>query len=410
MRGGISDTDRPKRRQNLATRILVERTGDSSKYIVGKVLPEQDSVEAIQLVLEAREEAMMAEGMDYGASGTSILEAQSILERAGRIRMVRGVEKHKYLVFDFALQKRTIFCVAEKWAATEEGQRHLRYKSTNDMIPLRSHKTPFGLRKEFKMRFRGFCDQKYGGDTWLRVLCQMGSCPSTFVDAWNAVIDDRLAAVDLPLLDAGDGEPRPRDPPMSQRDSTRYMRNKSRTLMFYAAHLAWTLKSPADVDIGNADASSLGEDDNATLQKIRSMHAEASQLHDLRMAKLYDRQWYQTHPPTHHAAEASGAKLNEPEQHFPKALRRTLMALGVPEGEADALIGPQDEGEGATGRRGGIPSGPGRREPRGRGGREPRGGGSARREHPSGGHWRWEPSHRQGRKRRKGGDWHSTWG
>lgn len=396
-RGGISDTDQPKRREYLATRILVERTGASSKYIVGKVLPEQDSVEAIHLVLEAREEAMMAEGDDYGAR--SLREAKRILEQKGRIRMVRGDDQqHKYLVFDFALQKRTILIVAEKWAATEEGQ-HLRYKSTNKMIPVRSHESRFGLHREFKKRFRGFCDQKYGGDTWLRVLCQMGACPSTFVDAWNAVIDDRLAAVNLPRLDAGDGdsEPRPRDPPMSQRDSTRYMRNREKSLMFYAAHLAWTL--PADVHI--ADASTLGEDDFATLRKIESMHAEAAQLRDLRMAKLNDRQWYQTHPPTHHAAEASGAKPNEPEQHFPKALRRTLMALGVPEGEADALIGAKDEGEGATGRRGGS-----RREPRGRGGREPRGGGSARREPPSRGHGRWwEP-----KKKRKGNDWHSTWG
>ena len=68
-------------------------------------------------------------------------------------------------------------------------------------------------------------------------------------------------------------------------------------------------------------------------------------------------------PATHHAAAAWGARPCEPLHEFPRALRRTLLDLGVPldladqlvdtgeESLADQLVDTGEEGEGQKGGR-----------------------------------------------------------
>ena len=40
--------------------------------------------------------------------------------------------------------------------------------------------------------FKNHCDHTFGGQTWFDVLNQMGGCPAEFVEAWNAVTNQRL--------------------------------------------------------------------------------------------------------------------------------------------------------------------------------------------------------------------------
>lgn len=42
--------------------------------------------------------------------------------------------------------------------------------------------------------FKTHCDHTFKGQIWFDVLNQMGGCPAEFVDAWNAVTNQRLQA------------------------------------------------------------------------------------------------------------------------------------------------------------------------------------------------------------------------
>ena len=48
------------------------------------------------------------------------------------------------------------------------------------------------MPRDAKGVFKTHCDHTFGGQEWFDVLNQMGGCPAEFVDAWNAVIDQRL--------------------------------------------------------------------------------------------------------------------------------------------------------------------------------------------------------------------------
>ena len=50
-----------------------------------------------------------------------------------------------------------------------------------------------------------------------------------------------------------------------------------------------------------------------------------------------------TEAATHHTAAASGAQEGEPRESFPRALRRTLLELGLEETKADQLIRVEGE-------------------------------------------------------------------
>ena len=128
-------------------------------------------------------------------------------------------------------------------------------------------------------------------------------------------------------------------------DVTRLMslKRRARELIQDAAHLADGLS--VDVDI-TADASTLGDDERAVLEDIHHKRIEAKELLEVRMAKLTD------------AEQASGAGPDEPKCLFPRALRRSLVALGIAEDDANKLIDVTDPG--AKGRRGGRRGLPGR--------------------------------------------------
>ena len=97
---------------------------------------------------------------------------------------------------------------------------------------------------------------------------------------------------------------------------------------------AWRLKA-------SAYASTLGGDQPRE-EKERLLQ-EAKQLLNerLRMQKDLDRAV--NHPATHHTATASGAQEGEPPCLFPRALRRTLLVLGVDQTLADQIIRVEGE-------------------------------------------------------------------
>ena len=121
-------------------------------------------------------------------------EAHHWLESEGRILTVNGDDGLTYVVFDFELQKRSKYEACKAWADMEDGQHNLWNKRRREMIPLQSDVSGrFGLHREARKRFKCYCDRDYGGEVWFGVINCMGGCPVTFVDAYNAVINQRLA-------------------------------------------------------------------------------------------------------------------------------------------------------------------------------------------------------------------------
>ena len=52
-----------------------------------------------------------------------------------------------------------------------------------------------------------------------------------------------------------------------------------------------------------------------------------------------------SHPATHHTAAAWGAQPGEPRNEFPRALRRTLLDLGLQDMDADHFVRVEKEEE-----------------------------------------------------------------
>ena len=107
-----------------------------------------------------------------------------------------------------------------------------------------------------------------------------------------------------------------------------------------------------------AYASTLGDKEKERLlQKARRLLVERQRLQkDLARAV--------THPATHHTPAASGAGEGEPADQFPRAIRRTLLELGVDQTLADQLIRVEGEkgqkGQKGTGNKGGGKKGGGK--------------------------------------------------
>ena len=100
------------------------------------------------------------------------------------------------MVLDFELQKRSRYYAFEDGADTPAGKWHLhkRDRRTGQWIPMprRSEAGRFVAPRDAKGAFKTHCDHTFGGQEWFDVWNQMGGCPTEFVDAWNAVIDQRL--------------------------------------------------------------------------------------------------------------------------------------------------------------------------------------------------------------------------
>ena len=127
------------------------------------------------------------------------------------------------------------------------------------------------------------------------------------------------------------------------------MKQRARQLLRHAARLA--------------DASTLGDGERAEIERLRG---DADRLLQERMQKQMDMERAVSHPATHHTAAAWGAQPAEPLPEFPRALRRTLLELGVLQDMADKLVatgkGEGQKGEGKKGgRKGGGKKGKGKR-------------------------------------------------
>ena len=98
----------------------------------------------------------------------------------------------------------------------------------------------------------------------------------------------------------------------------------------------------------SAYASMLGDAQREEKERLRR---EAELLLDERKRLQRDLARAVTHPATHHTAAASGAQEGEPLEAFPRAVRRTLLELGVEQTLADQLIRVEGE-KGQKGQKG----------------------------------------------------------
>ena len=135
----------------------------------------------------------------------------------------------------------------------------------------------------------------------------------------------------MPLLDEAPG-PRPRDMPDPTSERPSAMRRRARRLL----RAAW------------ACASTLGDAQREAKERLLQV---AQLLLDERERMQKDLARAVTHPATHHTAAASGAQEGEPLEAFPRAVRRTLLELGVEQTLADQLIRVEGE-KGQKGQKG----------------------------------------------------------
>ena len=150
------------------------------------------------------------------------------------------------------------------------------------------------------------------------------------------------------MLDEDPG-PRARDLPNPFDERPSAMQQQARKLLRKAAAMAY--------------GSSLGGEQRAERERI---FGEAQRLLKKRVQKRKALVRAIEHPATHHTPEAWGAEEGEPLQLFPRALRKTLLELRVPQGLADRLVRIEGEkgqkGEGTKGgRKGGGKKGKGER-------------------------------------------------
>ena len=144
----------------------------------------------------AQQQTLPAEAQEFFGASTPE-EARRVLVERGRACLAQGYQDGlTYLVLDFELQKRSRYYAFEDWADTPAGRWHLhkRDRRTRQWIPMprRSEAGRFVVPRDARGVFKTHCDHTFGGQEWFDVLNQMGGCPTEFVDAWNAVIDQRL--------------------------------------------------------------------------------------------------------------------------------------------------------------------------------------------------------------------------
>ena len=187
-----ASTHGPLRRQAMKSRIVVHKRDGSEKYSL--VLSATETVAEIDRVIAARDRAIMDEARELSDAST-LADARRILVQRGRACLARGSDGLNYLVLDFALQKRSRYYAFEDWASTPEGDlfpwKKDRYGRWSK-IPRESEAGRFVIPSSARTVFKTHCDHIIGGQVWLDVLMQMGGCPAEFVDAWSAVINQRL--------------------------------------------------------------------------------------------------------------------------------------------------------------------------------------------------------------------------
>ena len=189
-----ASTREPLRRQVMKSRIVVTKEYGSEKYFM--VLAASQSEAEIDRVIAARKRAMLDEGNEL--FGTSTYDASARLlhdHRRAWLARPQEEEGHSYMVFGAALQKRSRFYAFSDWAATPDGSYYLHKEDKQgrwQSIPRTSDAGRFVIPRYAKRVFKTHCDHTFGGQVWFDVLNQVGGCPTEFVDAWNAVINQRL--------------------------------------------------------------------------------------------------------------------------------------------------------------------------------------------------------------------------
>ena len=184
----------PSRRQAMKSRIIVHKKDGSEKYSL--VRSATETVAEIDRVIAARNRAIMDEARElFGASTPEA--ARSFLVIRGRACLAQGgQDRHWYLVLDFELQKRSRYYAFQDWASTPEGDWFLWKQDKRSgwwsRIPRESEAGRFVIPRDARAVLKNHCDHTFGGQTWFDVLNQMGGCPAEFVDAWNAVTNQRL--------------------------------------------------------------------------------------------------------------------------------------------------------------------------------------------------------------------------
>jgi len=116
------------------------------------------------------------------------------------------------------------------------------------------------------------------------------------------------------------------DQPEPDHERPRTMRKRARMLMHQAARLGY-------------DAGDVPREE--TIVEMKRLQDEAIALNH--QIELIQAKWERaaSRPATWRTAAASGAQEGEPMQHFPRALRRMLVGLGVPPQWADRLVDTQ---------------------------------------------------------------------
>ena len=116
--------------------------------------------------------------------------------------------------------------------------------------------------------------------------------------------------------------------PMRQRPS--YKKRRAQLLLHQAA--------------GIAVASTHDDDDRR--REVERLKAEAAMLLEERMRQLQDLDRAAWRPPTRYTQSAWGAAPGEPLHLFARAVRRTMLELGVPRELADRMVDPGEPEQG----------------------------------------------------------------
>ena len=93
-----------------------------------------------------------------------------------------------------------------------------------------------------------------------------------------------------------------------------------------------------------AVASTHSDDDR--IREVERLKTEAMQLLDERLTQLHDLDRAAWRPPTRFTESAWGAAPGEPLPLFARAIRRTMLELGVPRELADRMIDPGEPEQG----------------------------------------------------------------
>ena len=102
----------------------------------------------------------------------------------------------------------------------------------------------------------------------------------------------------------------------------------------------WLLRQAADLAVAST------HDDDDRRREVERLKTEAELLLAERMSQLQDLDRAAWRPPTRFTQSAWGAAPGEPLPLFARAIRRTMLELGVPRDLADRMVDPGEPEQG----------------------------------------------------------------